>query len=200
MLASIRKRPKNAVLISQQIKYHEHQRFFASRPSFLSQISHFLYNNIAYPLHTSSLTSIFICCAWLSRLMRIALLFDSLLENISRERSTDAPIWKRLQLAGDPPLRFLNTETVPASHLHSHTNSWTRFLSVCFHCDCNSQASQLLCVHTLIMILMSVLLRFGSCNGRILGNYENISTRFESFNYEQITLFKWHLLSALCLS
>lgn len=144
-LVLLAKSPKSAVLISSQIKIHEHHQFFPSSPSFLLQISHFLYNNIAYPLHTSSVTSIFICCAWLSRLMRIALLFDSLLENISRERSTDGPIWKCWQLTGDPPLRFLNTETIPASHLHNQTNCVDHAfcLGVLIHSDCNSQTSRL---------------------------------------------------------
>lgn len=144
-LASIRKSPKSAVLISSQINIHEHHRFFPSPTSFLLQISHFLYNNIVYPLHTSSVTSVFVCCALLSRLMRIALLFDSLLENISRERSTDGPMWKRWQLTGDPLLRFLNTETIPASHLHNQTNCVDRAfcLGVLIHSDCNSQTSQL---------------------------------------------------------
>lgn len=101
-------------------------------PSSLLQISHFLCKNIAYPLHTSSVTSFSVCCAWLSRLMRLALLFDRLLENISRERSTDGPIWKCWQLTGDPPPRFLNTETIPASHLHNQTNCVERAFCLVF--------------------------------------------------------------------
>ncbi len=146
LLASIRKSPKSAVLISSQIKIHEHHRFppplpFTNIPFALQQYS--------VPLHMSSVTSVSVCCAWLSRLMRLALLFDRLLENISRERSTDGPIWRRWQLTGDPPLRFLNTETTPVSHLHNQTNCVERALSrdLLIHRDCTSQTSQLSASH-----------------------------------------------------
>ncbi len=154
----------------------------------------FALQQYSVPLHMSSVTSVSVCCAWLSRLMRLALLFDRLLENISRERSTDGPIWRRWQLTGDPPLRFLNTETTPVSHLHNQTNCVEHALSrdLLIHRDCTSQTSQLSASHAdddddddadVALFLWY--------SKPALGTSENRSARLVSFNYEPITLFSF---------